>query len=144
VALVRSGRFAWIGGGGQLTATTHIDNTVHGLLLGAERGRTGGVYFVTDSEPVVFREFLTELLATQGVRAPTRTLPVALALAVAAVGEAAWRALPLPSSPPITRFAAWISSQECTIRIDRARRELGYEPQKTRADGLAEMRPEAA
>ena len=39
-------------------------------MLGAERGEPGGVYFVTDGEPVVFREFISELIATQGVEAP--------------------------------------------------------------------------
>ena len=33
--MVRSGRFRWVGGGRQLTAITHIDNTVEGLWLGA-------------------------------------------------------------------------------------------------------------
>ena len=70
VEMVRGGRFAWIGGGRHRTSTTHVDNTVEGLVLGAERGRPGNVYFVTDGEPVVFREFVGELLATQGVRRP--------------------------------------------------------------------------
>ena len=38
-------------------------------------GRPGEVYFVTDGEPVVFREFLTELLATQGVEPPGPLVP---------------------------------------------------------------------
>ena len=67
VEMVRSGRFRWVGGGRQLTATTHIDNTVEGLWLGATKAPAGGVYFVTDGEPVVFRDFLTQMLATQGV-----------------------------------------------------------------------------
>ena len=67
VEMVRGGRFAWIGGGRHRTSTTHVDNTVEGLVLGASRGRPGEVYFVTDGEPVFFREFVTELLATQGV-----------------------------------------------------------------------------
>ena len=37
VELVRSGRFRWVGGGEQLTATTHVDNTVEGLWLGATK-----------------------------------------------------------------------------------------------------------
>src|SRR4051794_8629825 len=44
-AMVKAGRFAWIGGGSQLTATTHIDNTVEGLVLAAEHGKPGAVYF---------------------------------------------------------------------------------------------------
>jgi nucleoside-diphosphate-sugar epimerase len=55
------------------------------------------------------------------------------------VAERAWRLLRRPGSPPLTRFAVWVSSQECTIDISRAERDLGYRPVKTRADGLAEM-----
>ena len=65
--MVRAGRFAWIGGGRHRTSTTHVDNAVEGLMLGAERGAPGGVYFVTDGEPVVFRDFVTRLIETQGV-----------------------------------------------------------------------------
>jgi nucleoside-diphosphate-sugar epimerase len=140
VEMVRSGRFAWIGGGLHLTSITHVENTVEGLLLGATRGRPGNAYFVTDGEPVVFREFVSELLATQGVTAPNRSIPAWAASALATGGEAAWRSLPLPGRPPLTRFAYWVSSQECTIRIDKAREQLGYAPVKTRADGLAELR----
>ena len=66
VELVKSGRFAWIAGGRHLTSTTHVENTVEGLVLGAHRGRPGEVYFVTDGDPVVFREFVTQLLREPG------------------------------------------------------------------------------
>jgi nucleoside-diphosphate-sugar epimerase len=136
---VRSGRFAWIGGGRHRTSTTHIENTVQGLMLAAERGAAGGVYFVTDGEPVVFRDFITRLLATQGVDAPTRSVPTRVARAVAATSEAAWRLLPLPGRPPLTRLTVWVSGLETTIDITRAREELGYAPVKTIDQGLAEM-----
>ena len=136
---VRSGRFAWIGGGHHRTSTTHIDNTVEGLMLAAERGAPGGVYFVTDGEPVVFRDFITRLLATQGVEAPTRSVPTPVARAVAAASEAAWRLLPLPGRPPLTRLTVWVSGLETTIDITRAREELGYAPVKTVDQGLEEL-----
>ena len=137
--MVRSGRFAWIGGGRHRTSTTHVDNVVHGLLLAAQRGARGGVYFVTDGEPVVFRDFVTRLLATQGVTPPDRSLPVGVARAVAAAAETAWRLLPLPGRPPVTRFAVWVSALETTIDITRARTELGYEPVRTIDQGLEEL-----
>ena len=143
VAAVEAGRFAWIGGGGHLTSTTHVDNVVEGLVRGAERGRSGEAYFVTDGEPVVFREFVSELLRTQGVEPPTRSIPAPLAAFVAAGSEAAWRLLPLGGEPPLTRLALWLSSQECTIEIGKARAELGYEPVIDRAQGLAAMRATA-
>ncbi|MEA2474139.1 MAG: hypothetical protein QOE06_2054 [Thermoleophilaceae bacterium] len=140
VEAVRRGRFSWIGGGTHRTSTTHVDNTVEGLILGAERGRPGEAYFVTDGEPVVFRTFITELLATQGVEIPDRNAPRALVGALAAAGEGAWRLLPLPGSPPVTRMAFWVSSLDTTIDISKARSELGYEPVITREAGLAQMR----
>src|SRR3954451_5465876 len=139
VSMTKAGRFAWIGGGNQLTATTHIDNTVEGLVLGAERGKPGGVYFVTDGEPVVFREFVGDLMRTQGVEPPTRTLPLGLARAAAATAEGSWKLLRLKSHPPLTRFTVWVSALECTIDDSRAREEMGYKPVKTREQGLAEL-----
>ena len=137
--MVEHGRWAWIGGGRHLTATTHVDNTVEGLVLAADRGRPGGVYFVTDGEPVVFRDFVSDLMRTQGIDPPARTVPTPLAGGLAAAGEAIWGVLRRDSPPPLTRFAFWVSSQECTIDISRARQELGYRPIRTRAEGLAEL-----
>jgi nucleoside-diphosphate-sugar epimerase len=137
--MVRSGRFRWVGGGRQLSATTHIDNTVEGLWLAATKAPAGAVYFVTDGEPVVFREFITKLLGTQGVEIPDKSVPPAVARAAAATSERIWRLLKRPGSPPLTRFAVWVSSQECTIDISRAERELGYRPVTSRDEGLAEL-----
>ncbi len=133
------GRWAWIGGGRHLTSTTHVDNVVEGLWLGATRGAPGGVYFVTDGEPVVFRDFMERLLATQDVALPDKNVPAQVAGAVAAVGETAWRMLPLPGQPPVTRLAYWLASQECTIDITRARTELGYAPVRTMDDGMEDL-----
>jgi nucleoside-diphosphate-sugar epimerase len=143
VDAAESGKLAWIGGGSHLTDTTHVDNVVEGLLLAAERGRPGETYFVTDGEPVEFRAFVTELLATQGVEAPERTIPKRLAAAVATAGEGAWRVLPLPGEPPLTRLAYWLSALECTIDISKARTELAFEPVIDRDRGFAEMRAAA-
>jgi nucleoside-diphosphate-sugar epimerase len=137
--LVRSGRFRWIGGGTHLTDTTHVDNTVEGLWLGATKARPGGVYFVTDGEPVVFREFVTRMLETRGVSAPDKSVPPRVATAAAAAAEGAWRLLRRPGQPPLSRFAVWVSSKECTLEISRAREELGYRPVTSREDGLAEL-----
>jgi nucleoside-diphosphate-sugar epimerase len=137
-------RFSWIGGGRHLTSTTQVDNVVHGLVLAAERGEPGGVYFVTDGDPIVFRDFVTDLLATQGVEVPSRNTPPGVARAAAAASERVWRTFRLSSAPPLTRTAVWLSSLEATIDISRARSELGYEPVRTIADGMAELRRAAA
>ena len=137
---VEQGRFSWIGGGRHRTSTTHVDNVVEGLVLAATKGQPGNAYFVTDGEPVVFRDFVTELLSTAGVGAPGRSVPLAVAKPLAAVSEGIWGALRRTSAPPLTRLAVWLSARECTIDISKARRELGYEPVKTVEEGLAELR----
>jgi nucleoside-diphosphate-sugar epimerase len=140
VELVERGRFAWVGGGGYRTSTTHVDNAVEGLVLAAGRGRPGQAYFVSDGEPVVFRDFLAELLATQAVEAPSRTVPLPVARALAATGEGLWRLLRLRGAPPLTRGAVWLSSQEMTVDISKARAELGYEPVVSVEEGLRRLR----
>jgi nucleoside-diphosphate-sugar epimerase len=140
VNMVNSGRFAWINGGRHLTDITHVDNVVEGLMLAADRGRPGQPYFVTDGAPVGFRDFLTELLATQGVSAPKRSLPYGVTETVAAAGETLWRSLGLKGAPPLDYMSVWVSGRECTIDTTKARTELGYQPIKTRQQGLAELR----
>jgi nucleoside-diphosphate-sugar epimerase len=138
VRTVEAGQFAWVGGGRNVTDTAHVDNVVEGLLLCAERGRPGEAYFITDGEPVVFREFVTELLRTQGVEPPDRSLPAWSAAPLARVCELLWK-LPLPGEPPMSLFRSWILTQECTIEIGKAREELGYRPLVSHEQGLAEM-----
>jgi nucleoside-diphosphate-sugar epimerase len=139
-AAARSGRLRWIDGGGYLTSTTHVRNVVEGILAAAERGRGGEAYFLTDGPPVSFREFVTELLDTQGVRAPTGTVPRWLARTLAQLATAAWRVLPLPGRPPLDPAGLRVAGETCTVRDDKARRELGYEGKVSREQGFAELR----
>jgi nucleoside-diphosphate-sugar epimerase len=136
VEQARSGQLAWVGGGRHRTSTTHVDNTVEGLVCGALRGRPGSAYFVLDGGgPVVFREFVSELLRTQGVEPPTRNVPVGVARLMMEVGERL-----RPKDPPLPRFAFWIVSQDCILSDARAREEIGYAPVVTREEGLVAMR----
>lgn len=141
VELIRAGKFAWVGGGGHLTSTAHVDNVVEGLVLAAEKGRGGEAYFITDGDPLPFREMITALVATQGVEPGKRTVPAAVAKPAAALAEGLWRTLRLKGEPPITRLAVWNSALECTVSEAKARRQLGYEPVISREDGLAALSP---
>ena len=141
IELVTSGRFRWVGGGRHLTATTHIDNTVEGLWLAATRGPAGGVWFVTDGEPVVFREFLTAMVGHAGRRDPRQVGAAprgGRGGARARSGYGAACGVPAPRRSPASPSGS--SLQECTIDISRAERELGYRPVTTREEGLREMR----
>jgi nucleoside-diphosphate-sugar epimerase len=136
---VKSGRFRWVDGGTFKTSTCHVDNCVEGMLLAAEKGRGGQVYFLTDGEPVVFREFITAMLKTQGVDPGNKKIPFGLSMAVATVSELLWNFLPLPGAPPIARQELLLVGREVTVSDEKARRELGYVGRVTREEGLREM-----
>ena len=133
VEAVKRGRFGWVDGGHYLTSTCHIDNVVEGILLAAERGQPGEIYFLTDGEPVEFRSFMTELLGAYGADPGDRNVPLWLARAIAAVTN--WM-----NQPPISRTAIALIGQEVTVVDAKARRELGYTGHVSREQGLAEIR----
>jgi len=139
VDAVKSGRFKWVGGGRYLTSTCHVANCVEGMLLAAEKGRGGQAYFLTDGEPVVFRDFVTAMLASQGVTPGNGSLPFGLAATVATLSDLAWGVFGLPGRPPISRTELLLIGREVTVSDEKARQELGYEGRMPRGLGLKEM-----
>jgi nucleoside-diphosphate-sugar epimerase len=139
LAVVRAGRFAWIGGGRHLTSTCHVRNVCEGIVLAAERGRGGEIYFLTDGAPVEFRSFITALCRTQGVDPGARSIPLAVARKLAPAVETLWSTLRLHSEPPLSRTVVLLLGEEVTVNDAKARRELGYRERVTREQGLTEM-----
>lgn len=137
--MVEEGRFMWMDGGRARTSTTHITNLVYATRLALTKGNGGQIYFITDDSITTFREFLTALLKSQGMTPPDKSIPGAVARGLATAIELPWKILGIRKEPPLTRFAAAIMSRECTIRIDKAKRGLGYSPKITLEKGLAEM-----
>ena len=136
----RTGKLSWIGGGRYLMSTTHIANAVHGLMLALEHGRGGEIYFVSDGEPVEFRGFISELLATQGVLAPSREIPRWLVASAVRIGDFLGRMTGGAIHGPMSWQEYAVLGVEVTLKIDKARSELGYAPVISRAEGLAELR----
>ncbi|MBI3172037.1 MAG: NAD-dependent epimerase/dehydratase family protein, partial [Hydrocarboniphaga effusa] len=137
---VKSGRFMWMNGGRYMTSTTHVDNVCEGLMLAAEKGKGGEIYFVTDGAPVELRQFVTQLLATQGVDPGGKSMPKGIVQALARVTEWVWETFGLKGAPPVTRMAAHLFGEPVTINDAKARRELGYQGKTTREKGLAELK----
>ena len=144
VAAARNGQLQWIAGGTYETSTCHVDNVVQGILDASEKGVAGRAYFLTDGAPVQFREFITALLDTQGVPAPTRSVPRPVAMLAAAAAEAFWSIARRPGAPPVDRVTLRVIGETCTVSDARARSELGYAPKVTREAGLADLRARAA
>ena len=143
VAAARAG-WVWFGDSRHRMSTCHVRNVSHGIRLALELGRPGEVYFLTDGEPVRFREFIGDLVGTQGVSVGERTAPLWLADAFAAIGESIWSMLALKGGPPLTRTTMNLFFREVTLSDAKARRELGYQPVMSIEEGLRELRGAAA
>ncbi len=142
--LVDRGKFAWLGGGHALTSTCHVKNVSAGLQAAAARGRAGEIYFVTDGEPLTFRAYIGGMLEALGrdvSGASSMALPIARSAAF--LLETFWRLTKRDGEPPLTRTTVVLIGSQVTVSDAKARRELGYMPVITRAQGLLELRTSA-
>ncbi len=140
-AAMKSGAWIWFGDRHHLTSTCHVANVSHGMLLAAERGRGGEVYFLTDGPPVDFAAFITRFVGTRGVKPPPWRAPLWVADAIAALCETVWPlvARVTDMEPPLTRTAVNLFFREVTVNGAKARCELGYEPVMTVDEGMRRL-----
>jgi nucleoside-diphosphate-sugar epimerase len=100
----------------------------------------GKVYFISQGEPVPMWDMVNRLLLAAGAPPVTRTVPVWLALALAWVFETAHRVTGNPREPRLTRFVVRELSTAHWFDITAARRDLGYSPRVSIAEGLELLR----
>lgn len=169
VTLARAGKLKIIGPGRNKVDITHISNVVDAHLLaeGAllqchllgdiattdpsrERhplgdiptrvgGAGGRAYFITNGEPVVLWDWINEILRGVGVPEITAHVPLPVAYAAGGVLETVWRLFGRAGEPPMTRFVAKEMATDHWFDITAARRDLGYHPLVTVAQGTAEL-----
>lgn len=145
LALARTGKLKIIGSGRNKVDVTHISNVVDAHLLAegalAQPGRAAGgkAYFITNGEPVILWDWINQLLRGVGIPEITKHVPLPVAYAAGGVMEALWRMLPLKGEPPMTRFVAKEMATDHWFDLSAARRDLGYHPLVTMADGTVEL-----
>jgi len=132
----RAGKLKYtVGPGTHLSDFTYIDNLVAALVAAAERVAPGSpvagqAYFVTNGEPMAFFEFVRRVLRGLGLPEPKGRVPYWVAWTVAALAEL-WDTLKggtLGAEDGMSRFAVKYLCTHHYFAIDKARRELGYEP----------------
>lgn len=140
LAMARAGRWTWVDHGRALTSSTYIGNLVDAIELALTSGRPGEAYFILDDGTRTLHEMVSALAGAAGVTLPEKSVPYGLAHALGTVLEFCWRAFRLSGAPPLTRHAAMVMGRDCTLVDDKARRELGYRPRVSVAEGLTELR----
>lgn len=137
----RSKRLRVIGDGQNRVDITHVSNAAHAHLLAAqalEAGRANGqAYFISQGEPVLLWDWIGNLLGAVGLDPPQKNISLAAAYRIGAVMETLYRLPIFSSEPPMTRFVAVEMAKSHWFDITAARRDLGYQPLLSTAEGLA-------
>ncbi len=146
-ARARAGQLRRIGRQRKLIDTLHVDNAAEAHWLAAERLTPGSplagrAYFISQGEPREIWEMINALLAAAGAPPVQRSIPKSLAILLAWGCETVHRVTRNPNEPRLTRF---VVQELCTAHwfdIGAARRDLGYQPGVTIADGLRRLATE--
>ena len=133
-----------VGDGTNLIDTVYVENAASAHLLAADALAAdspvaGRAYFISQGEPVNCWEWINELLAMAGLPPVRRSLPLPAAWVLGATCEAVYQLFRLPGQPPLSRFLARQMAASHYFDIGRARRDFGYEPTISLAEGMRRL-----
>jgi 2-alkyl-3-oxoalkanoate reductase len=132
-----AGRSIVIGSGRNRVPFAYVDDIVRGLLLvlGQERAN-GQIYNLADDRPPTQEELLRAVAGELSARMPRIHVPYGLAYGTAFAAEGAARLTRAPH-PLVTRFGITLYGADNRVAIDKARRELGYQPRVSLPQGVS-------
>ena len=127
--LLEAGRMAYINGGKTLGAFTYVENLADGLILaGIQKRALGETYVITDGTKVSWREYFERLTSALELPRPRLSVNATVAYGAASVLEFFYRLFRIGSRPPITRYLIAHLRRDFHFSIEKARRELGFQP----------------
>jgi nucleoside-diphosphate-sugar epimerase len=140
----RRGQLRLIGDVAKKIDTVYIDNAAEAHVLAVEKLEVGSpiagkVYFISQGEPITHEALVSSWLKADGFPPETRHVPLGVARFLGAALETIYRTLGISSEPPLTRFMVEQLSTSHWFNIDAARRDLGYAPRVSTAEGLARL-----
>lgn len=144
LAAARARRLPQVGDGSNRVDLTWVEDAARAHLLAAEALTpgspvAGGIYFITQGEPVTLWTWIRALLRDLNLPEPRLRLSLPVARMLGSVLESAHRSLKLPGEPRMTRFLASELAQSHTYDISRARRDFGYHPQISMAEARTRL-----
>ena len=106
------------------------ENAALALRLCMEKDEAlGRAYNITNGEPKLVTELAEEMFTALGTKARYIRMPFIPVYALAGVLEAVWKAFRIyDKAPPLTRMNVCTLGRSQIFSIEKAKRELGYEP----------------
>lgn len=134
IAAARQKRLPQIGDGNNLVDLTYVENVVQALVLALDApAAIGNTYTITNDEHVPLWDMIRRVLSRLNLSTRLRRVPLSVALAAASLMEL--RAALTGQEPLLTRYTAAILARTQTYDISAAKRDLGYAPCVSIADG---------
>ncbi|NII09495.1 NAD-dependent epimerase/dehydratase family protein [Oleiagrimonas sp. C23AA] len=134
---IDSGRFAFVDRGDYAFDTCHVDNVVEAVQCALQHGEGGRAFFITDQEPLTFRQFVASLASIQGRSIEhVRSISYGMASTLGRMMDAIWSIARKSGDPPISRSMMRMIGREFSVSDQAARCELDYVGRTSRAMGL--------
>jgi nucleoside-diphosphate-sugar epimerase len=137
VRLLREGSMALFDDGRVRGGFCYVDSVAEAMIAAASSPKTiGRTYNITDETGVTWKEYVYALADGLGLKRPWLNLPSAVALPLGHAMEFAYRALPLPGRPLLTRHAVLLLARDQEYPVDRAKRDFGFRPAVSFSQGM--------
>jgi nucleoside-diphosphate-sugar epimerase len=143
VTRAAGGALPMVGDGGNKVDLTYVDNAAWAhldacdALAGAGAPCAGKAYFISNGEPVVLWTWLNGLLRDLGCPPVRKHVSHRLARFAGGAMELAWKVLPLPGEPRLTRFLASALARSHWYDMGPAKRDFGYSIRVPMQEGTA-------
>ncbi len=136
---------ALVGDGKARLDNSYVHNLIHGKLLAASQlsksgNASGQAYFINDGDPINMMEFSRPLVEQLGYPYPKKRISYKLIKMVISAWEKLHQWFKV-SEPPQSTLALERIGINNFFSIDKARRDLGYEPLYTTESGMKEAMP---
>lgn len=134
-----------VGDGSAKLDNSYVHNLIHGQILAANQLYDGGsapgqAYFINDGEPVNMMYFIRPVVETLGYKFPKMHVPYLLVRGVLEVWQ--WLHLNVGiKQPPQPPLALARVCKDNYFSIEKARRDLGYEPLYTSEEAMEHCIP---
>ena len=145
VERAKAGKLKLVGDGSARVDSCTIENAVAAHLaafdaLSPGADCSGKAYFISNGEPTAIGHLIRDLLAAAGLEDPKiGSVPPWAATAVGWGMELLYRWFAPKKEPPVTRFVARQLATDHYFDLTAARRDLGYDPPLSYAEGIIQL-----
>ena len=137
VKAIQSGSMKIIGDGTNRLNAIYAGNVAQACLLAAEKDvAIGQAYNVSNNGVITQQELFDTYAKYLGCGPVTKHVPFGLAYRAAFIMEVLWKLFHSKKPPLVTRYAAWLMGRKVYFSIEKAQKELGWEPAVSYEEGI--------